>query len=267
MELSDRFRGPPPVHTNPGHYARKQLLSRSRLVRFSHGSRFRLARELVERLGGRCLLDYGCGDGTFLDRVGDLFVDVTGADVDEQQIVDCRERLAAGRAIRFLTTAELDGPVHRERYDVIVCMEVLEHCPDDIQRDVLAQIDRVMAFDGALVISVPIETGPTLVAKQTARGLLALRGFSEYSTRERYRPLELMRMVFAGANTRFAREEVVGHTSDGRVTRYTGHKGFNWLALERQIEATFAIERRLFSPFPLLGAWLNSQVWFVCRKR
>ena len=30
---------------------------------------------------------------------------------------------------------------------------------------------------------------------------------------------------------------------------------------------TFVIERRLYSPVPLTGPWLNSQVWLVCRKR
>ena len=51
-----------------GHYAQKQLLSRNPLVRWSHGSRFALARELVAPFAGRRLLDYGCGDGTFLAR-------------------------------------------------------------------------------------------------------------------------------------------------------------------------------------------------------
>jgi len=52
-----------------GHYARKQIFSRSRLVAWSHGSRFDLARRLVAPRAGQRLLDYGCGDGTFLGLV------------------------------------------------------------------------------------------------------------------------------------------------------------------------------------------------------
>jgi 2-polyprenyl-3-methyl-5-hydroxy-6-metoxy-1,4-benzoquinol methylase len=256
----------PPGSVIPGHYAKKQLLSSSGLVRWSHGSRFRLARELVAPLAGRRLLDYGCGDGTFLALVQDLFPSAVGADQAMDQIVDCRARFAGVPGISFLATDELNAASHRGRYDVVACMEVLEHCPDDIQRDVLDRIRTVTAPGGTLIVSVPIEIGPPLLAKQSARALIAMSGRSEYATRERYRAGELARLLCAGSTTTFPREEY-STVVDGRVNRFTGHKGFNWRALEREIERRFTIERRLFSPLPILGAWLNSQVWFVCGGR
>lgn len=250
----------------PGHYAQKQLLSPSGLVRWSHGSRFRLARELVAPLAGARLLDYGCGDGTFLALVHDLFPQALGVDVAAGQIADCARRFADAPGISFLTTDRLADPAHAGRYDIVACMEVLEHCPDDVQSVVLDQIRDVTAPGGTIVISVPIEIGPTLAAKQAARGLVALGGLKEYSSRERYAPAELMRMIFAGAGTQFPREEYAGSDSGGRPSRFTGHKGFNWKKLETAVASRFAIERRLFSPLPLLGPLLNSQVWFVCRR-
>jgi 2-polyprenyl-3-methyl-5-hydroxy-6-metoxy-1,4-benzoquinol methylase len=166
----------------------------------------------------------------------------------------------------FLETADLIGPGHTNRYNIVVCMEVLEHCPDDIQSAVLEQIASVTVPGGALIVSVPIEIGPPLVAKQCARALVALGGLSEYASRERYQVGELMRMVFAGSTTVFPREEHIGHIDGERKTRYTGHKGFNWRRLQRSIEARFAIERRLYSPLRNLGPLLNSQVWFICKK-
>jgi 2-polyprenyl-3-methyl-5-hydroxy-6-metoxy-1,4-benzoquinol methylase len=251
----------------PGHYAQKQLLSPSGLVRWSHGSRFRLARALVAPYAGTRLLDYGCGDGTFLGLVQDLFPQATGVDVDALQIADCAVRFASAPAISFLTTDRLTGPSHQDGYDVIVCMEVLEHCPDDIQVRVLDQIADITAARGTVIVSVPIEIGPPVVAKQCARALVALGGLKEYTTRERYRAAELFRMLRATADTTFPREEYRGVGPDGSPTRFTGHKGFNWRALERLIGRRFAIEQRRFSPLPWLGPWLNSQVWFVCRKR
>jgi 2-polyprenyl-3-methyl-5-hydroxy-6-metoxy-1,4-benzoquinol methylase len=253
------------LNVQPGHYATKQLLSASRLVRWSHGSRFRLARKLVAPAAGGRLLDYGCGDGTFLGMVRDLFPTAIGADHAAEQIVDCTVRFAAVPNIAFITTGQLSAPEHRQRYDVVVCMEVLEHCPDDIQLAVLEQIQQTMGPGATLVVSVPIEIGPALLAKQSARALLARRGRSEYTTRERYRASELARLLWANAETPFPREEYTS-TIDGHVSRFTGHKGFNWRALERRIEQRFTIERRLFSPLPMLGAWLNSQVWFVCQS-
>ena len=76
-------------------------------------------------------------------------------------------------------------------------------------------------------------------------------------------PAELARMLFAGADTAIPRVEYEGEAG----SRFTGHKGFNWRRLQKTIERRFEVERRLFSPMPLLGAWMNSQVWFVCRKR
>jgi 2-polyprenyl-3-methyl-5-hydroxy-6-metoxy-1,4-benzoquinol methylase len=233
-------------------------------VRWSHGSRFRLARELVTPFAGRRLLDYGCGDGTFLGLVHDLFPTSVGVDQSADQIADCAARFASVPGVSFSTTDRLSAPEHAHAYDVVACMEVLEHCPDDIQLTVLDQIRNVMANEGTLVVSVPIEIGPPLLAKQSARALIALSGRSEYATRERYTASELARQAFARSDTAFPREEYVSRV-DGRVARYTGHKGFNWRALQSMLEQRFTIERRFFSPMPLFGALLNSQVWFVCR--
>jgi 2-polyprenyl-3-methyl-5-hydroxy-6-metoxy-1,4-benzoquinol methylase len=255
----------PVTPVSPGHYAQKQLLSGSGIVRWSHGNRFRLARALVAPLAGRRLVDYGCGDGTFLALVQDLFPSALGVDSAADQIADCRVRFASLPNIAFLTTDALATREHDQHYDVVTCMEVLEHCPDDIQRSVLDRLHGVLAARGTLVISVPIEIGPPLLAKQSARAIIAARGVSAYATRERYRIGELMRLLVAGPDTPFPREEYAS-VVDGRESRFTGHKGFNWRRLQREVERRFTVERRLFSPLPRLGAWLNSQVWFVCRK-
>ena len=249
----------------PGHYARKQIYSSSRLVRWSHRGRFRTARGLVAPFAGRRLLDYGCGDGTFLALVSDLFPDAVGVDAAPDQIADCIRRFGAASRVSFATTDRLSDPSEANRYDIVVCMEVLEHCPDDIQETVLDRISDVTASGGTVVFSVPIEIGPTLVAKQGARALLALGGLTDYASRERYRPHELMRMLFAGERTTIPREEF---SSGGEGSmRFTGHKGFSWRRLRRAILRRFDVARTLFSPLPALGALLNSQVWFVCRKR
>ena len=99
-------------------------------------------------------------------------------------------------------------------------MEVLEHCPDDVQGTVLDQIAEVTAPGGTVVFSTPIEIGPTLVAKQGARALVALGGLREYETRERYHASEFLRMVLAGPDTAIPRDEYEGE--DG--SRFTGTK-------------------------------------------
>lgn len=250
-----------------GHYARKQIFSRNAIVAWSHRRRFAVARELASAGAGGALLDYGCGDGTFIALAHDLFREAIGADIDAEQVRDCTRRLDGVRHVQFASIDDLRAPAHQEHYDAVVCMEVLEHCPSDIQPQVLADLDRLVRPHGVVVISVPIEIGPTLAVKQLVRAAAAATGLNEYAMRERYRLSEFMRMFLAGETSRIERPINVTINANGDRTRFHGHKGFNWRALERLIERVFAIERRRFSPVPLTGPWLNSQVWFICRKR
>ena len=168
----------PDLAIEPGAYARKQILSPSRLVRWSHGSRFELGRALIApRAGGR-LLDYGCGDGTFLALVHDLFPGAVGADPAARQTADCARRLR-DLPLTFTTPDSL-GASHTGAYDVVTCMEVLEHCLDDERRRVVGELARLARPGGLVVVSVPIEVGPSLVGKQVARALAAWRGLGDY---------------------------------------------------------------------------------------
>jgi 2-polyprenyl-3-methyl-5-hydroxy-6-metoxy-1,4-benzoquinol methylase len=236
-------------------------------VAWSHRRRFALARELASAGAGGALLDYGCGDGTFAVLAHDLFRETVGADIDVGQVRDCGERLGTLAGVRFVSIDDLRDPSHEARYDVVVCMEVLEHCPADIQPAVLDDLTRLTRPDGIVVISVPIETGITLMVKQAVRAVAAASGLVEYGHRERYRPAEYCRMVLGGRSAQIERPETVVASATGGTVRFHGHKGFNWRVLERLIERVMVIERRLYSPVPLTGPWLNSQVWFVCRKR
>jgi 2-polyprenyl-3-methyl-5-hydroxy-6-metoxy-1,4-benzoquinol methylase len=246
-----------------GVYARKQIYCPSRLVRWSHTSRFRLARKLVAPCAGGRLLDYGCGDGTFLALVHDLFPGAVGADIDAAQTADDARRLR-GLPLSFVPVSALDA-AHTAAYDVVTCMEVLEHCLDDERRRGVAELRRLVRPGGVVVISVPIEVGPSLPAKQLGRALAAWRNLGDYRHRETYDPLEMARMVFATRETSIARPTYAAAAAEGRVYHYAGHKGFNWRVLRGELERRFAIERTAFSPIPWLRSLLNSQVWFVCR--
>jgi 2-polyprenyl-3-methyl-5-hydroxy-6-metoxy-1,4-benzoquinol methylase len=246
-----------------GAYARKQIYCPSRLVRWSHTSRFSRARALTAPHAGGRLLDYGCGDGTFLALVHDLFPGAVGADVNAAQTVDAARRLR-GLRLTFVAAAALDES-HTSVYDVVTCMEVLEHCLDDERQRVVAELRRLVRPGGVVVISAPIEVGPSLPGKQLGRALAAWRSLGDYRHRETYGPLEMTRMVFATRATAIQRPTYSMTAADGSVYRYAGHKGFNWRVLRDELRRSFTIERTTFSPMPWLRSLLNSQVWFVCR--
>ncbi|HYT73885.1 MAG TPA: class I SAM-dependent methyltransferase [Vicinamibacterales bacterium] len=242
-----------------GHYARKQIHCPSRVVAWSHGSRFELGRRLVaENTVGR-LLDYGCGDGTFVAMVHDQFSEARGVDVDPEQIAGCRTRLGDLPGVSFGQTRDL-GPADAAAWTVVTCMEVLEHCLEAERRRVIQELGRLCAAGGRIIISVPIETGPGLIAKQSFRALAGLRRLGDYAHRERYSAAEMLR---AAAGARVPRVVYKGESAAGAF-EYYGHKGFEWRDVEREIQARLVIERRTFSPLPWAASLLNSQVWFIC---
>src|SRR5258706_3181646 len=94
-----------------GDYARKQIFCPSRLVAWSHGSRFDLARRLVAPYRGGRLLDYGCGDGAFVAVVHTDFSEAVGLYVDPCPIAECEARLGHLPCVRFGLIRELSpGP-------------------------------------------------------------------------------------------------------------------------------------------------------------
>lgn len=243
-----------------GDYARKQIFCRSRLVAWSHGSRFELASRLVRERGGR-LLDYGCGDGTFIAMVHGSFSECLGVDVDAAQIDECTRRLGQLRGVRFAPTVDIRGAGHGRAWSTITCMEVLEHCLEPERQRVLRDLARLVHPSGTVIVSVPIEVGPTIVGKQCARALAGFRRLGDYAHRERYTPAELLR---AAVGLRVHRPSYEGEGPHGRY-RYYGHKGFDYRELERELAAHLRIAERHFTPMPLTGPLLNSQVWYVCR--
>lgn len=249
-----------------GDYARKQLFGACSVLRWSHGSRFRTAEALVRPLAGRALLDYGAGDGTFLALVRDAFPRAVGAEIDPGLAAACAARFADVPGLSFVHTSAL-AAMEPGSFGVAVCMEVLEHCTDEQVDAALANLRRLLAADGTLVVSVPVETGAPLVAKQLVRALAARRGMPGYADRETYRPGELLRMLFAGPRTAIPRPVYTGEFAPGVPNRWHGHKGFNWRALRERVARDFHVRETRFSPLGGLGGQLASQAWLVCGPR
>jgi len=247
-----------------GHYAAKQIFCKDRLIAWSHRRRFTAGLALARRFRGQHILDYGCGDGTFLallSALPDRPATAVGAELDEFQVTDCRTRLARLPGVSFEGIATLDGDTHLERYDGVVCMEVLEHVV--AVDSVVDRLWRVLRHDGTLIVSVPVETGLPLVLKQLVRRVAALRGVGDYRGANPYTLREYAASVFAGSAPHITRP-IYG--TDGDVP-FHDHKGFNWRVLRDRLTRRFVIEQIAASPVAWLGPRFATQVWFVARKK
>lgn len=122
------------------------------LVGLSRHRRIRLADGLLRQVtGGRPgrVLDLGCGDGRFLDRLRALGHEVVGTELSE-----ATSRRAAGIPGIDLRLGALDESAFPpESFHLVSAWHVLEHLPDPGLT--LAQCRRWLAPGGALLIAVP----------------------------------------------------------------------------------------------------------------
>lgn len=247
-----------------GHYAAKQLYCRDRVIAWSHRRRFETGLRLARRFEGQRILDYGCGDGTFLALLhadGAAPSEAVGAELDEPQVRDCSARLGHLPGVRFALIDELDRSEHRGAYDAVICMEVLEHV---VNVDAIVdRLWRALADSGTLLVSVPVETGVPLLVKQTTRRIAAWRRLGDYASTSRYTWSELGAALVAGREPHLRRPIYEGTTG----VPYHDHKGFNWRALADRIVRRFTIESIVASPLACLGPSLATQVWLVARKK
>jgi SAM-dependent methyltransferase len=246
-----------------GHYARKQLFCKSRLISWSHRSRFEIGLRLARRVQASRALDYGCGDGTFAAMLASdkkaRPEEIVGVEIGEELVSDCRAR--HGReGVNFTLADELDGPAHTEAYDVVFCMEVLEHVVG--LEAVLDRIERVLAPGGTLLISVPVETGLPLLVKQGVRRVAGWRGLGDYKYTSSYTLKEYWSSLFPGG-----RQHITRPVYGGADSPYHDHKGFNWMLLRDTLSRRVELREVLSSPVPWLTPHLASQVWFVAGKR
>ncbi|MFH0791008.1 MAG: class I SAM-dependent methyltransferase [Candidatus Omnitrophota bacterium] len=95
------------------------------------------------------LLDVGCGNGEFLREVQKVMPHVKLAGVDiSSRIIEKNRSLMPG--VEFYTI-DLNNEILPNRFDVVVCMEVIEHCADYQNA-----IQRLMEMTGKwLFITVP----------------------------------------------------------------------------------------------------------------
>ena len=86
----------------------------------------------IANLPGKAVLDVGCGGGILAEAMAARGARVTGIDLGEKALSVAKlHLLESGREVEYIEIAAEDFARERpQQYDVVTCMEMLEHVPD-----------------------------------------------------------------------------------------------------------------------------------------
>lgn len=94
--------------------------------------RLKWIQEHVTSLSGKKVVDVGCGGGILAESMAIAGAEVTGIDMAEKSLTVARlHGLESGVAVNYQTiSAEQFAAENAGQFDVVTCMEMLEHVPD-----------------------------------------------------------------------------------------------------------------------------------------
>ena len=128
-------------------YARQQRTPYSR-------TKNRFIRELLGDLGGKRILDFGCGAGLFtVTAAGCGAAMAVGIDAQKTALAAAHQLAAAqdvSHLTHFICSRDLSGLRRETAFDVVLLKDVIEHVPDD--QHFLGDVARVTAPNGVVVI-------------------------------------------------------------------------------------------------------------------
>ena len=104
-------------------------------------------------LAGKKILDIGCGGGLLTEAMAAKGANVTGIDMAEKSLSIARLHLyESGLSVDYqLSSAEAFAEEHAGEFDVVTCLEMLEHVPDP--QSVVSAASSLLKPDGDLFLS------------------------------------------------------------------------------------------------------------------
>ena len=182
------------------------------------------------RLAGAKVVDIGCGGGLLSEALAARGADVLGIDASEEAVAAARAHLeASGLDVEYrATTAEVLAESAPGRFDVVTCMELIEHVPDGAA--LVAACARLARPGGTVFFSTisrtPKAYALAIVAAEYVLGMLP-RGTHDYA--RFVRPSELARWGRA-AGLRLGDVTGVAWSATGGGFRLRRDPSVNYLA-------------------------------------
>lgn len=137
----------PPFYGDANFYAR---LSKNTWYYEQNKWEFDVASEIVLRMKPDDLLEIGCGNGFFLEKISALGLNVAGVDINRDAVASCK---AKGLHVDAVNVFEIT-----QSYDTVVLFQVLEHM-ENAQELFKFITTKLVRPGGHLIIAVPNPDG------------------------------------------------------------------------------------------------------------
>ena len=220
--------------------------NKSFIKRFSHTKRFITAIKILDFKSKDKFLDIGTGDGYFLDLVNKKKIKkIVGYEPNKKLFKILKENFHHNKNI----TLKKNFKRNSESFSKISCLEGLEHLRLSDQKKVFDLIKKKSTKKSIILIGVPIEIGLASFIKNVIRILLR-------QSHENTNFINIFKSVF---NLKIKRKNRKYNNS---------HIGFDFNSVQKLIlNNNFKILKRCYSPFDWPIYWLNSQIYWLIKKK
>ncbi|PKF51320.1 bifunctional 2-polyprenyl-6-hydroxyphenol methylase/3-demethylubiquinol 3-O-methyltransferase UbiG [Enterovibrio nigricans] len=147
---------------------------------------------------GKKVLDIGCGGGILAESMAKEGAIVTGLDMGKEPLTVARlHALETGTDVSYIQcTAEEHAESHAQQYDIVTCMEMLEHVPDPAS--VIASCAKLVKPGGHVFFSTLNRNVKSwLFAIVGAEHVMKIVPKGTHDHNKFIRPSELLRMIDA----------------------------------------------------------------------
>ena len=200
------------------------------------------------------VLDFGAGNGELAKRLGLFFpqAQIICYEPAPDLMAEAKKNAEQFQQINFVTDL---ATVNKESVDLLYCLEVFEHLPKNETEAAFSLIGSVLRYGGIAVIGVPIEVHLPALYKGVFR-----------MTR-RYGDFDATLVNVLRATIGFLPQcRPVSEITQG-WHYHPHHLGFDYRRFGELLKSQpLVILKRSASPMPVLGAWINPEVYFIVQK-